>query len=555
MRRRRPHGRSTAALLVATTSLIGLVAAPAGAATDGGDDAPPASTVRATLPATRFAAPFVLANTATSFIGLAADERGEVSFTTGPAARGVAAEAASASFPGDTQTGPVTITVGSSTWCLVAPASAAPDADRVALGDCDGTPDQTFHWVDERNPSVAGRALARTDAPAGRVLQTSSSGREIVNSTYPVGDVYPADDLADLISVGLTARVEDVDVTARTALLVGTAPPGASVLVDDEDEAWADPVTGRWTHELTGLALGTTTVRLELYEDGVATDRASIDVRLDVAPLRVSVTFPDDRHDEAVLSGTAQPEAVVVVRGPDSTELARVPASATEGAWSTPVAAPGAGGDRTVQVLQEVGGEETGPLTTTIAYGEAVSVSSPTDGVVVPEGPVRVTGSGERGSTVTIRDRATQVVLGSSSVLQNGRWFVTTSPLDDRRHVLDVSQLGRGANTTTAAVTVNPDAVTPADLVVDSPRSGDPYRADGLTTLSGTATPASTVTVSWFGDASPELATTVPVDETGTWSATRALGGGSNPFVLTVTQPARDGVVDRVEGHVLAPPG
>jgi hypothetical protein len=553
MRRRHRHG--TTALLVATTSLLGLGAVPAGAATDGrDDDAPPASIDEATLPGTRFAAPFVLANTATSFIGLAADERGAVSFTTGPTARGVAAEATSASFPGDEQTGPVTIVAGSSTQCLVAPASPTPDADRVALGDCNGSPEQTFHWVDVRNASVTGRGLARADAPVGRVLQTNRSGLEIVNSTYPVGDVYPADDLADLIGVGLTARVESVDLASRTAVLSGTALPWAYVLVDDEDEVWADPVTGLWSYELTGLSLGTTTVRLEQYEDGVATDRTTVDVRLDVAPLQVTVTFPGDRSAEAVLSGTAQPGAVVVVRDPDARELARVPASAVDGTWSTPVTAPDAGGDRAVQVLQEIGGEATDPVTATIAYGDVVSVSSPTDGMVVPEGPVRVTGSGERGSTVTVRDRATQTVVGSTTVLQNGRWFVTTSPLDGRRHVLDASQLGKGANTTTTAVTINPDAVTPADLVVDSPRSGEPYSPDGLTALSGTATPGSTVTVSWFGEAFPQLATTVPVDETGAWSATRALGGGSNPFVLTVTQPARDGVVDRIDDHVLAPP-
>jgi hypothetical protein len=517
-------------------------------------DAPPGLSAGAPLPATRFAAPFVLANTATSFISLRVGERFDVTFETGPTALGLAADAAPASFPGDAQTGPVTVTVDSSTRCLVAPASSTPDTDRVALGDCDGSPEQTFHWVDVRNASVTGRGLARADAPAGRVLQTNRAGLEIVNSTYPVGDAYPVDDLTDLISVGLTARIERVDVTAHTALLVGTSTPRASVLVDDEDEAWADPVTGLWSYELRGLPLGTTTVRLEQYEDGVVTDRTTVDVHLDVAPLRVAVAFPDDRLAEAVLSGTAHPGAVVAVRDPSAVELARVPVSSVDGSWSTPVSAPDAGGDRPVEVWQEVGGEATEPETVTLAYGESVVIASPTDGADVPGGPVRVTGTGERGGAVTVRDRATGSVVGSTTVLQNGRWFVTTSPLDARRHVLDVTQLGRGANTTSAAVVLNPDAVTPADLVVENPRSGDPYDADGLTTLVGTATPGSTVTVSWFGEAFPELATTVPVGETGAWSATRALGGGSNPFVLTVTQPARDGVVDRLDGHVLAPP-
>lgn len=552
-RHRRRHG--TAALLLATAGVLGCGAGPVAAATDGdGRDAPPGQTTQSTLPATRFTAPFVLENAATSYISLVVGERGGVTFATGRTARGVAADAATASFPGDGQTGPVTITVGSSPLCLVAPLTATPDSDRVTLSVCDGSPEQAFRWVDVRNAAVVGRALARADAPAGRVLQTSSSGREIVNSSYPLGDAYPADDLGDLITVGLTARVGRVDVASRSALLVGTAMPRSYVLVDDEDEVWADPLTGAWSYELTGLSLGATTVRLEQYEDGVVTDRTTIEVRLDVARLQITVTFPGDRADEAFLSGTAQPGAVVVVRDPDSTELARVPASAVDGTWGTPVPAPDSGGDRAVQVVQEIGGEETAPVTAIIAYGEAVSVSSPTDGMVVPEGPVRVTGSGERGSTVTVRDRATQAVVGSTSVLQNGRWFVTTSPLDGRRHVLDVSQLGRGANTTTAAVTINPDAVTPVDLVVDSPRSGEPYSPDGLTTLTGTATPGSSVTVSWFGEAIPELTTTVVVAETGTWSATRALGGGANPFVLTVTQPARGGVVDRIDGHVLAPP-
>jgi hypothetical protein len=165
-----------------------------------------------------------------------------------------------------------------------------------------------------------------------------------------------------------------------------------------------------------------------------------------------------------------------------------------------------------------------------------------------------MTGKGEIGATVEVREQGRATILGTAPVLSNRTWNLKTTSLDAAKHTLVATHLGRGANTTTAAVTLNPEADdTGRDLAVTSHRNGDPFAPSGLTTLRGTATPDSSVTVYWFGEDHPAQATTVPTNSVGDWAASRGLGG-TRPYDLTITQAPRPGVVDRITGFTLTPP-
>ncbi|KPG78545.1 hypothetical protein AEQ27_14605, partial [Frigoribacterium sp. RIT-PI-h] len=122
------------------------------------------------------------------------------------------------------------------------------------------------------------------------------------------------------------------------------ATPGSFIIVngDEEVEVAAD---GSWSYQVSGLKLGSNSVELEQYENGVKTEESTLDVVLDVRPVSAAVSFPVDLGQDAMLSGAAQPGATVIVTDVDGTEIARTDARPGSGIWSTPIPAPNAGGD------------------------------------------------------------------------------------------------------------------------------------------------------------------------------------------------------------------
>ncbi|MGY3263174.1 hypothetical protein ACVJ1F_002324 [Frigoribacterium sp. 2355] len=336
---------------------------------------------------------------------------------------------------------------------------------------------------------------------------------------------------------GFSARVDSTDIPNRTAEISGTAVPGASVVIgsDEPGQVEVGP-DGRWSHTLTGLKLGSNPVTLEQWENREKTGETTIDAELEVTPVAGSVSFPTDLGQDAVLSGTAHPGATVVVTDVDGDEIARTDAHGESGRWSTPITAPDAGGDYDVRVHQEIDGEATGEIIVAVPYGEAVQITAPTEGMAHDGGPVVLRGTGEVGARVTVREEGRSTVLGSEQVLANGQWTIRTTNVDDRKHVLEATQSGKGNNTTVATVTLNPENGEQPP-VITAPTVETPEAGSTVTTsrpvFSGHGQDGATITVGYGPNSI--IGTGIVVDGEWTITPNRGLSLGTSNLVVTQT--------------------
>ncbi|MFV3292471.1 BapA/Bap/LapF family large adhesin [Pseudomonas sp. NY11955] len=147
---------------------------------------------------------------------------------------------------------------------------------------------------------------------------------------------------------------------------------------------------------------------------------------------------------------------------------------------------------------------------------DTTAPATPIDLLVSPDG-LRLTGRGEAGATVNIRDAAGNLI-GSGTVAADGSFNVTLSPPQVNSENLEVT-LTDGAGNVSAPGTVTAPDVTaplaPTDLVID---------AQG-TTLTGRAEPGSTVSVRGAGGV--VLGT--------------AVAGADGQFSITLQPPQTDG--------------
>lgn len=338
----------------------------------------------------------------------------------------------------------------------------------------------------------------------------------------------------DAISSGLSAKVDSVDLAKRKAVVSGYAAARSFVVINGEEEVQAGE-DGTWSGTASGLKLGSNTVTLEQYENSVKTDETSIEVPLEVRPVSGAVSFPADLDQDAVLSGAAQPGATVIVTDVEGAEIARANASAGAGIWSTPIPAPNAGGDYDVRIYQQIDGEDNGEIIRTVSYGAAVTVTSPVEGMAHDGGPVRMTGRGEPGAQVVVREQGSTTVLGTKQVLQSGGWTLDTTNVDDRKHVLEVTQTGKGNNTTRFMVTLNPenDGVTqPFELTTPADKS-TVIAPSNEVTFTGKGTTGAQVEI--MNASNSRVIGTDEIGQDGTWTTSGVVGFGDQKIRAKVT--------------------
>ncbi|NRD27880.1 Ig-like domain-containing protein [Frigoribacterium sp. VKM Ac-2836] len=341
-----------------------------------------------------------------------------------------------------------------------------------------------------------------------------------------------------VFTAGMSATPTTIDIPGRSSQLTGQGDPGSLIVLNGKTETLVGD-DGVWTATVGGLTLGSNPVTVEQFANGLKTDSAVINVDLRVAPLGGTVSMPAEIDAEVIASGTAQAGSQVVLTNTSGHEVART-TTATDGTWSTPVTAPGVGGKYTLTAHQEVDGEPNGNLSLTVAYGPAVSITSPVDGAAHDGGLVTMSGTGEAGATVTVREQGTEAILGATTASAGGTWTLKTTTLDDYKHVLEVTQSGKGNNTTRSTVTLNPDneklPVIVAPTVV-SPAAGSTVTTS-RPTFSGTGQEGAVVTIGY--NAKSIIGTGVVEDGKWTIAPTRGLGMGVS--TLVVTQTAGDDV-------------
>ncbi|KQO45079.1 hypothetical protein ASG28_15710 [Frigoribacterium sp. Leaf415] len=341
---------------------------------------------------------------------------------------------------------------------------------------------------------------------------------------------------------GFSAKVDSTDIPNRTAQISGTAVPNSFVLIGTEVPEQVQAGTdGTWSYQLTDLKLGSNSVTLEQYEGTEKTGETTIDAELKVAPVTGAASFPADLGQDAVLSGTAQPGATIVIRDVDGNEIARTDARLGSGTWSTPITAPDAGGDYDLRVHQEIDDEATGEIIVTVTYGAAVVITAPVEGMAHDGGPVTLRGTGEVGAQIAVREQGRSTVLGTAQVLANGQWTVRTTNVDDRKHVLEATQTGKGNNTTISTVTLNPENGEQPPVIV-APTVETPEAGSTVTTsrpvFSGHGQDGATVTIGYGPNSI--IGTGTVVD--GEWTITPNRGLSLGTSNLVVTQTAGDDV-------------
>lgn len=343
----------------------------------------------------------------------------------------------------------------------------------------------------------------------------------------------------------LGAVAKDIDIEAGTATLDGFAPEGTTAV----DVTW-NGVTrdatlnadGSWSFDLTGLELGSNTVRIEAWNGSESYGEFRLDVNLAVAGLTANATFDDDVSKDVTLAGNGQAGATIEVRSGETT-VART--TVVQGnTWSVQLPAPDTSGNYDLLVVQKVRGEEHGAEDLTVDYGRGVDITSPVGQADADSnGRIVILGDAQKNTAVELYevDADGEIVgeaLGQTTSTNptdgdKGTFRIVVNNLDEREYKIVAQQHGKGNNITTS----DPVVINPGQSNVVAPTAEVVFDED-LTknaTVTGTGADGATITVK---NGSQTLGTTTVTD--GAWSLPiDPIGPGSH--TLTIEQTGVEG--------------
>ncbi|EKT4522839.1 BapA prefix-like domain-containing protein [Pseudomonas putida] len=366
-----------------------------------------------------------------------------------------------------------------------------------------------------------GSTISGTAEPGSTVIITDGNGNPIGETTtdgngnwtytpttpLPDGTVVnvvtkdPAGNTSGQGSVTVDAVAPSTPVLnpSNGSTLSGTAEPGSTVTLTDGNgnpigQATADG-SGNWSFTPdTALPDGTVVNATATDPSGNSSGPASTTVD-GVAPATPTVNLSNGSS----LSGTAEPGSKVIITDGSGNPIGQTTADAN-GNWTyTPTTALPNG--TVVNVVTQDAAGNTSP-----AAAVTVDSSAPAAPVVNPTNGATLSGTAEPGSTVTLTD-GNGNPIGQATADGSGNWsFTPSTPLPNGTVVNATATDPTGNTSGQGSVTV--DAVAPSAPVLN-PSNG--------TTLSGTAEPGSTVTLT-DGNGNPIGQATA--DGSGNWSFT-----------------------------------
>ncbi|MCY1209650.1 Bacterial Ig domain protein [compost metagenome] len=297
----------------------------------------------------------------------------------------------------------------------------------------------------------------------------------------------------------------------------GTAEPGSTVTLTDGSgnpigETTVDG-SGNWSFTPgTPLADGTVVNATATDLAGNTSGQGSTTVDA-VAPATPTVNLSNGSS----FSGTAEPGSTVTLTDGSGNPIGETTADGS-GNWSFTPGTPLADGTVVNVVAQDATGNSSPPATVT------VDASAPPAPVINPSNGTTISGTAEPGSTVTLTDGSGNPI-GQVTADGSGNWsFTPGTPLPDGTVVNATATDPTGNTSAPASITV--DSVAPAAPVID-PSNG--------TTISGTAEPGSTVTLT-DGSGNPIGETTA--DGSGDWTFTPSTPLANGTVVNAVAQDA-----------------
>ncbi|MDA1451855.1 Ig-like domain-containing protein [Pseudomonas aeruginosa] len=369
----------------------------------------------------------------------------------------------------------------------------------------DGKPDLT----------VIADANGNFTAPLNPPLTNGQTVTVVV--TDPAGNASPP---AQVTAPDTTAPAPatDVQVAPDGSSVTGKAEPGSTVGVDTDGDGQPDTTVvvgpgGSFEVPLNPPLTNGETVTV------IVTDPAG---NSSTPVTAEAPDFPDapqvNASNGSVLSGTAEAGVTIVITDGNGNPIGQTSADAN-GNWSFTPGSQLPDGTVVNVVARDAAGNSSPATSITV---DGVAPNAP---VVEPSNGSELSGTAEPGSSVTLTD-GNGNPIGQTTADANGNWsFTPSTPLPDGTVVNVVARDAAGNSSPPASVTV--DAVAPATPTVD-PSNG--------TTLSGTAEPGATVTLT---DGNGNPIGQVTADGSGNWSFTPSTPLADGTVVnATATDPA-----------------
>ncbi|EMN8577038.1 BapA prefix-like domain-containing protein [Pseudomonas aeruginosa] len=302
------------------------------------------------------------------------------------------------------------------------------------------------------------------------------------------------------------------------SVLSGTAEAGVTIVITDGNgnpigQTSAD-ANGNWSFT-PGSQLPDGTVVNVVARDAAGNSSPATSITVDGVAPSAPVVEPSNGSE---LSGTAEPGSSVTLTDGNGNPIGQTTADAN-GNWSFTPSTPLPDGTVVNVVARDAAGNSSPPASVTV---DAVAPATPT---VDPSNGTTLSGTAEPGSSVTLTD-GNGNPIGQVTADGSGNWTYTPStPIANGTVVNVVAQDAAGNSSPGASVTV--DSQAPAAPVVN-PSNG--------TTLSGTAEPGATVTLT---DGSGNPIGQVTADGSGNWSFTPSTPLADGTVVnATATDPA-----------------
>ncbi|MCS9102931.1 Ig-like domain-containing protein [Pseudomonas aeruginosa] len=346
----------------------------------------------------------------------------------------------------------------------------------------DGKPDLTV-IADANGNFTAPLNPPLTNGETVTVIVTDPAG----NSSTPVTAEAP--DFPDAPQVN----------ASNGSVLSGTAEAGVTIVITDGNgnpigQTSAD-ANGNWSFT-PGSQLPDGTVVNVGARDAAGNSSPATSITVDGVAPSAPVVEPSNGSE---LSGTAEPGSSVTLTDGNGNPIGQTTADAN-GNWSFTPSTPLPDGTVVNVVARDAAGNSSPPASVTV---DAVAPATPT---VDPSNGTTLSGTAEPGSSVTLTD-GNGNPIGQVTADGSGNWtFTPSTPLPNGTVVNATATDPSGNASSPASVTV--DAVAPATPVVN-PSNG--------TTLSGTAEPGATVTLT---DGNGNPIGQVTADGSGNWSFT-----------------------------------
>ncbi|WP_121412006.1 Ig-like domain-containing protein [Pseudomonas aeruginosa] len=283
------------------------------------------------------------------------------------------------------------------------------------------------------------------------------------------------------------------------SVLSGTAEAGVTIVITDGNgnpigQTSAD-ANGNWSFT-PGSQLPDGTVVNVVARDAAGNSSPATSITVDGVAPSAPVVEPSNGSE---LSGTAEPGSSVTLTDGNGNPIGQTTADGS-GNWSFTPSTPLPDGTVVNVVARDAAGNSSPPASVTV---DAVAPATPT---VDPSNGTTLSGTAEPGATVTLTD-GNGNPIGQVTADGSGNWtFTPSTPLPNGTVVNATATDPSGNASSPASVTV--DAVAPATPVVN-PSNG--------TTLSGTAEPGATVTLT---DGNGNPIGQVTADGSGNWSFT-----------------------------------